>query len=101
MTTRSQRVFSKLIVRVAIGGIMLGLAAMILSVAVLKGFKQEIIAKQRGFFGDLTLYSHYWHPSQENDPFILDEQTQKALYHSYDAVRIEPFATKPAVMKAN
>ncbi len=32
---------------------------------------------------------------------MLDEQTQKALYHSYDAVRLEPFATKPAVMKAN
>src|SRR5690606_18512739 len=101
MTTRSQRVFSTLIVRVAIGGIMLGLAAMILAVAVLKGFKQEIIAKQRGFFGDLTFYHHYWHPTQENEPFVLDGQTEENLYRSFGAVRIQPFATKPAVMKAN
>src|SRR5690606_6849243 len=79
---------------------MLGLAAMILSVAVLKGFKQEIIAKQRGFFGDLTLFSHYWHPSQENEPFTLDRSTEEAL-GSHQVVRIQPFATKPAVMQAS
>jgi lipoprotein-releasing system permease protein len=42
ITFKSKRTFSKLIVRIAIIGIMLGLGVMILSLAVIKGFKQEI-----------------------------------------------------------
>src|SRR3546814_10853521 len=45
-----KRTFSGLIVRVAVGAIALGIATMMLSIAVLKGFKGEVTAKQRGFF---------------------------------------------------
>jgi lipoprotein-releasing system permease protein len=55
ITFKSKRTFSKLIVRIAIIGIMLGLGVMILSLAVIKGFKQEIREKVRGFAGDIQI----------------------------------------------
>ncbi|TAE39499.1 MAG: ABC transporter permease, partial [Sphingobacteriales bacterium] len=49
ISINSQRTFSKLIVRIAVLGIMLGIMVMILSVAIIKGFKGEIREKIRGF----------------------------------------------------
>src|SRR5690606_24611213 len=63
--TSGKRTFSGLIVRVAIGAIALGVAAMILSIAVLRGFKGEITAKQRGFFGDVVLSNYDLNVSYE------------------------------------
>src|SRR5882757_6302563 len=52
---RSKRTFSKMIVRIAIIGIMLGLGVMILSVAIVKGFQNEVREKIRGFSGDIQV----------------------------------------------
>ncbi|SEN49168.1 lipoprotein-releasing system permease protein [bacterium A37T11] len=101
ITGQGQRVFSGLIVRVAIVGIALGLSAMILSVAVLKGFKQAIVSKQRGFFGDLTIFNKYWQLSEENQPLHLPSGTVDSLTQLRGGVQCKPIATKPAVMKAH
>lgn len=98
---RSKRTFSKMIVRIAITGIMLGLGVMILSLAIVKGFKQEIREKVRGFSGDIQIVKYDLNTSYENSPFAANPillhqiETGKAFTH------IEPFATKPAIIKAN
>jgi lipoprotein-releasing system permease protein len=98
---RSKRTFSKMIVRIAITGIMLGLGVMILSLAIVKGFKQEIREKVRGFSGDIQIVKYDLNTSYENSPFAADPvllhqiETGKAFTH------LEPFATKPAIIKAN
>jgi lipoprotein-releasing system permease protein len=98
---RSKRTFSKMIVRIAITGIMLGLGVMILSLAIVKGFKQEIREKVRGFSGDIQIVKYDLNASYENSPFAADAsflqqvKTNKAFSH------IAPFATKPAIIKAN
>jgi lipoprotein-releasing system permease protein len=50
---KSERTFSKLIVRIAIIGVMLSLAVMMLSIGIIKGFKTEIQDKIRGYIGDI------------------------------------------------
>lgn len=98
---RSKRTFSKMIVRIAITGIMLGLGVMILSLAIVKGFKQEIREKVRGFSGDIQIVKYDLNTSYENSPFAADP----VLLHQIDTgkafTHIEPFATKPAIIKAN
>src|ERR1700744_5866735 len=72
ITFQSKRTFSKLIVRIAIVGIMLGLGVMILSLAIVRGFKQEITEKIRGFTGDIEVLKYDLNNSNENSPFTND-----------------------------
>jgi lipoprotein-releasing system permease protein len=98
---KSKRTFSKLIVRIAIIGIMLGLGVMILSVAIVKGFKQEIREKVRGFSGDITIFKYDLNNSFENSPIQVDSGFIKRIKSSPYITQMLPFATKPGIIKAH
>lgn len=84
--------------RVAIAGIVLGLAIMILAVGVLRGFKEEIINKQRGFAGDLTVFKYDLNPSYDNSPFVLSSEQLQKVQAIPGVKSVQPFATKPAII---
>ncbi|WP_437918608.1 ABC transporter permease [Sphingobacterium sp. LRF_L2] len=92
------RTFSKLIIRVTIGALALAISAIILSVAILKGFKTEIIEKQRGFFGDIVITKNDLNASYENTPIALSESELKAIKQTKGITEITPFATKAGIM---
>lgn len=98
---KSERTFSKLIVRIAIAGVMLSLAVMILSVAIIKGFKTEIKDKVRGFIGDIQIYRFDLNGSFEKSPFVPNDTTLKGLQNNPNLKSYYPFATKPAIISAN
>ena len=98
---KSERTFSKLIVRIAIAGVMLSLAVMILSIAIIKGFKTEIQDKVRGYLGDVQITRYDLNNSFEHSPFVLDGETKKMLKNNPDIEYYYPFATKPAILSAN
>lgn len=101
LTFQSKRTFSKLIVRIAIVGIMLGLGVMILSIAIVKGFKQEIREKVRGFAGDIQITKFDNNFSYENTPFMVDSAFLKKAHAQPLLKKVMPYATKPAIIKAN
>ncbi|RCH56477.1 ABC transporter permease [Mucilaginibacter hurinus] len=101
ITFRSRRTFSKLIVRIAVIGIMLGLGVMILSLAIVQGFKQEIREKIRGFSGDIQVVKFDLNNSYENSPFIADNDFVKQARKNKLINYIVPFAIKPGIIKAN
>ncbi len=101
ITLKSNRTFSKLIVRIAIVGIMLGLGVMLLSVAIVRGFKQEIKDKVRGFDGDIKVVKYDLNNSYENSSFLKADTFFKAAQSSHLITRIMPFATKAGIIKAN
>jgi len=98
---KSERPFSKLIVRIAIAGVMLSLAVMILTIAIIKGFKTEIQDKVRGYLGDVQITRYDLNNSFEHSPFVLDSETRKKLINNPDVEYFYPFATKPAILSAN
>ena len=98
---KSKRTFSKLIVRIAIIGIMLGLGVMILSLAILRGFKQEIREKVRGFSGDIQVVKFDLNNSYENSPFPADAGFVKKALANPLITSVMPFATKPGIIKVN
>jgi lipoprotein-releasing system permease protein len=100
ITFNSKRTFSKLIVRIAILGIMLGLAVMILSVAIVKGFKTEIREKVRGFSGDIQISKLNLNASYENTPFSLSDDDSSTISTTEGIKFIQPFATKPGIINA-
>ncbi len=101
ITFKSKRTFSKLIVRIAIIGIMLGLGVMILSVAIVKGFKQEIREKIRGFSGDMQIVKFDLNNSFENSAINADSDFVKKALKNPLITRVMPYATKPGIIKTN
>lgn len=101
ITFSGQRTFSKLIVRVAVTTIAVGVAAMILAIAVLNGFKQEVSSKQRGFFGDILITGIYGGHTLEQDPIHLREQRMEDLGAIPGVKEIRRFATKPGIINVN
>lgn len=101
ITFKSKRTFSKLIVRIAIIGIMLGLGVMILSMAVIKGFKGEIKDKVRGFAGDIQIVKLDNNNSYENSSFVDSAAVVKKIKALRDVVNVNPYATKAGILKAN
>ncbi len=98
---KSERTFSKLIVRIAISGVMLSLAVMMLSIAIIKGFKTEIQEKVRGYVGDIRIYKLDLNNSFELSPFVPEAKTYADLKSNKDVVYFQPYATKPAIISAN
>lgn len=101
ITFHSKRTFSRLIVRIAVLGIMLGLSVMILSVAIVKGFKSEIREKVRGFSGDIQILKYDLNSSFDHSPFTIQPNTLKKLTGFTEIAYAQPFATKPGIINAN
>jgi lipoprotein-releasing system permease protein len=88
-------------VRIATIGIALGLAVMLISVAVVIGFKTEIRNKTIGFGGHIQISNFDNNNTFETNPIKVD----KALMHkitSIDGVKhVQRFATKPGIIKTD
>ncbi|EOR94803.1 ABC transporter, permease protein [Arcticibacter svalbardensis MN12-7] len=87
--------------RIAIIGIILGLAVMILSVAVVKGFKSEIREKVRGFSGDIIVMKYDLNASYENSPFIIKADSLQIMGKVPNVDYYQPYALKPGIINAN
>jgi lipoprotein-releasing system permease protein len=87
-------------VRIAIVGIMLGLGVMILSLAIIRGFKNEIRQKIRGFAGDMEIVKNDLNGSYENSPIAADPSVVKNALATGLVIDVMPFATKPGIIKA-
>jgi len=91
--------FSKPIVNIAILGITLGLAIMILTVAIVTGFQKEIREKVIGFGSHIQITNYDNNESFEatpidrNQPFLAELNTNKSIRH------IQCFATKAGIIK--
>jgi lipoprotein-releasing system permease protein len=88
-------------VRIAIIGIMLGLGVMILSLAIVKGFKHEIRNKVRGFAGDIRVVKFDLNNSYQSSSFAADSEFVKRALKSPFITHVMPVATKPGIVKAN
>jgi lipoprotein-releasing system permease protein len=86
-------------IRIAIAGIALGLATMILAVAIVVGFKKEIRNKVIGFGSHIRITNFDSNTSYETIPVFAGDTLMDDL-RTYPGVRhVEPFATKPGILK--
>jgi lipoprotein-releasing system permease protein len=82
-------------------GIMLGLGVMILSLAVVRGFKREIREKVRGFDGDMKVIKYDLNSSFENSPFVRDTLFEQKIKRTSSVEYMVPYATKPGIIKVS
>lgn len=101
ITLFGDRTFSKLIVRVTIGALSLAILAIIMAVAILNGFKQEITEKQRGFFGDIMVVRNDLNASYEHTPLRLSTAEIADLKTTANVTGVYPFANKAGIIHVN
>ena len=86
-------------VRIAVAGIALGVAMMILSVAIVVGFKQEVRNKMVGFGSHIRVSNFDSNSSYETVPIFVGDSL-KSLLSALSGIRhVESFATKPGILK--
>ncbi len=100
INVKGQRTFSKLIVRVTIGALAIAIIAILLSVAILRGFKEEITTKQRGFFGDIIVTKQTL-ADYELTPVLLTDSQINQIVNTHNIESIHGFATKVGVISVN
>ena len=74
---------------------------MMLSVAIIKGFKTEIQEKVRGYVGDIRIFKLDLNNSFELSPFTPSAQTISDLKKNKDIAYFQSYATKPGIISAN
>lgn len=88
-------------VRIAIVGVALGLAVMILSVAIVIGFKKEVRNKVIGFGSHIQITNFDNNSSYETMPIAVSDSLLQALREFPGIKHIEGYATKMGILKTD
>ncbi|MDY0102619.1 MAG: ABC transporter permease [Lentimicrobium sp.] len=91
--------FSKPIIKVSIAGIALGLAVMLISVAILQGFQKQVKDKVSGFGAHIQITGFNSNNSYEPSPVSLNDINLDALKTINGVKQIQPFGLKAGIIK--
>ncbi|MDR2844357.1 MAG: ABC transporter permease [Candidatus Symbiothrix sp.] len=88
-------------VRIAIASMALGLSIMILSVAIIVGFKKEVRNKVIGFGSHIQITHFDSNSSYETQPIAVSDSLLNELKILPGIAHIQAFATKPVIIKTD
>ncbi len=88
-------------IKIAVAGIALGLAAMVLSVCIVVGFKKEIRDKVIGFGSHIQITNFGNNMSYDVNPIRMTDSLAVALENNSEIKHIEVFATIPGIIKTD
>ena len=88
-------------IKIAIAGIALGLAVMIIAVCVIVGFKNEIRGKVIGFGSHIQITAFERNASYEHSPIVFSDSLSSILYKNSEVNHIQEFITKPGIIKTD
>ena len=92
---------SRKIINVALVGIALGIAVMLISVAIVTGFKKEIRDKVIGFGAHIQVVNYDSNYSYETAPVDMQQPFLESLFRLGNIRSIHTFATKPGIIKTD
>lgn len=88
-------------IKIAIAGIALGLAVMIVAVCIIVGFKKEVRAKVVGFGSHIQITAFESSSSYEHTPISFSDTLAAILSSNPDIHRFQEFITKPGIIKTD
>lgn len=94
-----QRRATSLAVRIATIGVAVGIAVMIVSICVVKGFQAEVRSKLTGFTAHAEVLDLKSFSSPESYPIAADEGTLKSLSSLPDVERVSKVSLKMGIIK--
>jgi len=86
-------------VTISIAGIAIGLAVMLLTVAIVVGFKEQIQDKISAFSGHMQVLAIASNRTYEKQPICCSDSLLETLRMLPAVSQVTPFITKPAVLK--
>ena len=86
---------------IATAGIAVGLAVMILTLAVTRGFKSQIRDKVMGFSQHITVTNYYVGMGVVEDPVTCTDSTMNALLSQSLIQRVQPYVNKPCIIRTD
>ncbi len=86
------------IIAIAIAGIAIGLAVMIMAISIVTGFKQEIRNKVIGFGSHIQIINFDSNISYETTPINIHQNFLPEIEKIPDVRHIQPFATKAGII---
>lgn len=86
-------------IHIATAGIAIGLVVMILSVCIVRGFKNEISNKVTGFAADIEIVDPYSFASPEGFPLVTDTAFLEKVASVNGISRVQRFAEKMGILK--
>lgn len=99
MTYASQRSFTRVIIRIALLAMVLSVAIMVISDAIVIGFQSEIKKKLTGIEGHIQISKTRTNFSFENEPVTYSDTFVRQLYSIKDVEHVQTYATKPGILK--
>lgn len=97
----SKQKISKPAVRIAMWGIAIGLAVMILTIAIVMGFKQEVRNKMVGFGSHIQVTRFDNNSTYEMRPLVISDSMEQALAKTAGVKHVQRFATKAGIIKTD
>jgi len=94
-----RKMLSGRIIRIALFGVALGIAVMIISVAIITGFKSEIRNKVTGFGAHIQILNYNARNSFEIPPVSANQPFLKQLGEIPEIKSVNVFGTKPGIIK--
>lgn len=88
-------------IKIAITGIALGLAIMIVAVCIIIGFKKEIREKVIGFGSHIQITSFDSNSSYEHQPIAFSDTLRNMLLSNPEIAQVQIFITKPGIIKTD
>lgn len=88
-------------VLIAMAGIAIGLAVMIIAVAVVIGFKSEVRNKVIGFGSHIQITNLDAVNSYETHPVVADDSMMTVLYDYPEVAHVQRYSTKPGMIKTD
>lgn len=100
--SKDKKIFtSRPIIRIALAGVAIGFAVMIIAVSIVTGFKKEIRNKVIGFGSHIQISNYDENNSYESRPITNDQKFLIDLKKDGDIKHVQVFATKPAIVKSS
>ena len=91
--------FTRPVIRIAMAGVTLGMAVMIVSIAIVKGFQSQITEKVSGFGADIQVSYYDSNESFESTPIEIAPKTIAQLYAIPGVRHVQSYATKAGILK--
>lgn len=88
-------------VRVALGGIIIGVVVMIVAICVVVGFKQEVQRKVAGFGSHIQVVNFDNNATYELQPVDISDSLINKLQGLHHVKKVSNFASKPGILKTD
>jgi len=100
-TTDGKRQISRPAIRIALIGIMIGMAVMIVSIAVVMGFKSEVSSKVVGFGSHLQVVSVTLDQDRQLMPVLTTDSLERVVRRNPQVSHVQRYTTKMGMLKTS